>query len=81
MIFTIMFDQFYNIIFGAIDKININDNFVPDVTGFGEIVGYSLYFFPLDMLGIIIGNFIFWYSLQLIWAVIEWAYKKIPGIN
>lgn len=37
--------------------------------------------FPLDLWFVIIGNVGFWYGSQLLWSIIEWVYKKIPGVN
>lgn len=41
----------------------------------------GMQFFPPDVWAIAIGNIIFWLLLQFIWAIIEWVYKKIPGVN
>lgn len=41
----------------------------------------AMQFFPGDVWAIAIGNIVFWILAQFTWAIIEWVYKKIPGIN
>lgn len=38
-------------------------------------------FFPMDIFILCIGNITFWLVIHFTWAIIEWVYKKIPGIN
>lgn len=46
-----------------------------------NILKYALYWFPLDLWILILTNIVFWITVQFSWAIIEWIYKKIPGIN
>ena len=46
-----------------------------------EIMGVAFYVFPASLFFIFIGNVVFWMSAHMAWAVVEWVYKKIPGIN
>lgn len=46
-----------------------------------ELISKAMIVFPVDVWLIVIGNIAFWLTAQLAWAVIEWIYKKIPGIN
>lgn len=46
-----------------------------------ELVGYGLAFFPLDLWVFMIGNFIVCQFALHVWAVVEWVYKKIPGVD
>lgn len=39
-----------------------------------SVMGFDNFVFYLS-------SFLFWYTVQLTWAVIEWIYKKIPGID
>lgn len=45
------------------------------------LIGWALNFFPPDLWTTIIQSIGFWYALMMLWAIIEWAYKKIPGVN
>jgi hypothetical protein len=65
--------------------------FFPDLSQFTtgiEIVdvfiaslAYGFVLFPLHLFAFFIGNVVFWLGFHVIWAVIEWVYKKIPGVN
>lgn len=52
-----------------------------DISGFIYLLGYGFFIFPFSLFMIIIGNILFWKSAQMIWAIVEWAYNKIPGVN
>lgn len=51
------------------------------ITSCVELIGYGLYFFPLDIWVFMIANFIGWQTIHMGWAIIEWIYKKIPGVD
>ena len=46
-----------------------------------DLISKGLSLFPPDVWWTCIGNVAFWMYLQLGWAIIEWIYKKLPGIN
>lgn len=72
-------------IFGLINVIvnMIPDGFnVPNFVSYTlDILKYPLALFPRDLWILIIGNIAFWYTVQLTWGVVEWVYKKIPGVD
>lgn len=45
------------------------------------ILAYALVIFPVDVWVVIIVNIVVFISVSLVWAVIEWTYKKVPGID
>lgn len=45
------------------------------------LLSNALYFFGASFFCTLVGNFVFWMSAQFAWAVIEWVYIKIPGVN
>lgn len=52
--------------------------------GFGallNIIGYGCGIIGTDFFFAVIGNIVFWLNVHLTWALIEWVYKKIPGIK
>lgn len=66
-------------IFEVVNTDNINLPF-----GMGDtisLLGKAMMFFPVDVWAVVILNITFWLSIQFAWAIIEWIYKKIPGIN
>ena len=48
---------------------------------FLNLVSTALMFFPRSVYIIITTNIVFWLSANMIWAIVEWAYKKIPGVS
>lgn len=46
-----------------------------------ELMAPALSIFPLDMFNFIFTNGIWWIGIHLAWSVIEWVYKKIPGVS
>lgn len=77
----------FNLLFGVVGLVI---NLVPQINvievagglgGLGTLLAYGLYFFPLDLWIVIISNISMWVALQGGWAVIEWVYKKIPGVD
>lgn len=48
---------------------------------FFTVVSRALAFFPKPAFMIIIANIAFWLTLHMTWAIIEWVYKKIPGVS
>lgn len=55
-------------------------NFIANVS-IPKPLKYGANFFPMDLLLIIVTSFVIWYTIFMIWAVIEWVYKKIPGVD
>lgn len=37
--------------------------------------------FPVDVWVVVLANGMFWLVIQFTWAIIEWIYKKIPGVD
>lgn len=75
----------FNLIFGLV-KIIIN--LIPSgyslpnwFYSFYDVVSNALAFFPKGVFIIIIGNVFFWLTAHMTWAIIEWIYKKVPGID
>lgn len=46
-----------------------------------KVISTGLKIFPSDVWMICIANGVFWIGLQFTWAIIEWIYKKIPGVD
>ena len=52
-----------------------------DISGFIDLLAYGFFIFPFSLFMTFMGNVLFWLALQMGWAIIEWVYKKIPGVN
>lgn len=48
---------------------------------FRSLMQIGLSVFPIDVWVIVIANLAFWMTIHLSGAVIEWLYKKIPGVS
>lgn len=56
-------------------------NIFDGTAGLGTILAYGLYFFPLDLWLFIIAHGIMFTGASLAYAVAEWVWKKIPGVD
>ena len=52
-----------------------------DISGFLDILSYGFVIFPFPLFIGFIGNVLFWLVAQMVWAIVEWLYRKIPGVN
>lgn len=48
---------------------------------FASLIQKALFFFPADVFTTVISVVVFCYGSQFVWAIVEWCYKKIPGVN
>lgn len=46
-----------------------------------DLLSTALWFFPGDVWALVIGNVMFWVVAKLAWSIIEWVYKKVPGVD
>lgn len=52
------------------------------VTGtFYEFLNIGLYFFGSAPFVMVISCVLVWTTVEISWSVIEWLYKKIPGVD
>jgi len=52
-----------------------------DMTTLFRFLDKAFVIFPVDLFFTCIASITFWLSLQFVWAVVEWVYNKVPGIN
>lgn len=66
----------------VLNMVNVSDFVVP-LWGIeaANLFAKALMFFPPEVYLVTMGNIAFWTTLLLSWSLIEWIYKKIPGIN
>lgn len=74
---------FFGLIRALISMISVTPDFVVPswLLDFSSLIGRALFFFPVDVWSVVMGSFLFWTNIHMWYAFIEWAYKKIPGIN
>lgn len=75
----------FNLLFGLVDIIL---SFLPsgyNIPNWGvqfyNVVSSALAFFPSPVFVIVMANVSFWLTVHMGWAIIEWVYKKVPGID
>lgn len=64
-------------------------NMIPDLSQVSSTVGTTFYhflqigcyFFGAQNFYLVITCVLSWASIDLIWAIIEWSYKKAPGVD
>ncbi len=64
-------------------------NMIPDLSQVSSTVGTTFYqflqigcyFFGAQNFYLVITCVLSWASIDLIWAIIEWSYKKVPGVD
>lgn len=55
---------------------------IPDwAISFIALLQKALFFFPPDVLTTVVSVVVASYGAQFIWAIIEWVYKKLPGVE
>lgn len=55
---------------------------IPDwAVSFISLIQKALFFFPADVLITVVAVVVFNFGTQYIWAIVEWVYKKIPGVD
>lgn len=45
------------------------------------LLANGLVLFPLDLWIVVFTNIVFWLSTSVLWSVVEWCYKKVPGVD
>lgn len=82
MLFEVLFAPFF--VFGRF-LISLMPNVTP-VSGsiegvFYHLLSTGLYFFGVAPFVAVINSVVFWIVVDFTWSVIEWCYKKIPGVD
>lgn len=81
MILELLLNPLFNLIKGLISLLPQFfqlPNWIADTI---SLIIKAMQVFPSDVWAIVIGNILFWIVVHFTWAIIEWVYKKIPGVN
>lgn len=82
MILKLVLSPIFMLLNGVVDIIPggfMTEGF--DISGIIFLISQAFVIFPYDLFQLIIGNVMFWLELQFVWAIVEWVYKKIPGVS
>jgi hypothetical protein len=84
MLLAMLLTPIFGLILGAI-------SFLPDMSSIDyvaesaglihAIAAIGFVIFPQNLFIATIACVVFWLGVQVAWAIIEWIYKKIPGVN
>lgn len=80
MIIQLMMVPFWILVYNIIGMLPVFTSVPRGFNALLDIIGYGCAFIGTDFFLALIGNFIFWLTAQLTWAIIEWVYRKFPGI-
>lgn len=81
MIIEAIFKPMFLLIKGLISLLSFAGTFPSWAVDFLKLMSTALEYFPGDVLVVILCNVWLWISAFLAWAVIEWVYKKVPGVD
>ena len=81
MIFEIVFDFMFNCLTAFLDTITIGFTIPPWLGNFTNLLLKGLAFFPFEVWSVILADGFLMMGVHFAWAVIEWIYIKIPGVN
>ena len=78
--------SFFNLIFGFVKFIvswlpNLSKVNASGESAALDLIRIGLQFFPIDLWVLLLTNIITWTTIFFAWSIIEWIYKKIPGIS
>lgn len=80
MIIQLMMFPFWILVYNIIGMLPVLTSVPRGFNALLDIIGYGCAFIGTDFFLALIGNFVFWLTAQLTWAIIEWVYRKFPGI-
>lgn len=83
MILEPFLDGLYAVLYFLIDLLPIINflDFSEGLLGFAELICLGSIFIDIEVFIRCLSIWLFVYNIELTWSVIEWLYKKIPGIN
>lgn len=83
-----MLEAIFNVIFGfmlGIFNLLPNSTLTYDhyswVNTLLQALAYFNSFIGNDMFLVVIGHSIFFWTAEVMWSIVEWIYKKIPGVD
>lgn len=81
MLIQLMMSPMWFMVYALIGMFPVLESFPSGFGAVTNIIGYGCAIIGTDFFLSILGNIIFWLTVQLAWALIEWIYKKVPGVN
>ena len=84
-----LIEMILNAVFGVINSVTgwfpdlsfIDPLYGQDFTPLMTVMSVAFFIFPNWLFRAFVVSFVTWKGIQISWAMIEWVYKKIPGVN
>lgn len=77
-------NMFLNFIIGLFDMLpasTFTDSIQVHISYFLTALGYFNSLIGLDIFVVCLSHALFFWAFDVIWGIIEWVYKKVPGVN
>lgn len=74
-----VFFGFANFLIGLLPKMDNTQGSITNV--FYDLLQYGLYFFGSSPFAMVFASVVLWATVDIMWAIVEWVYIKIPGVN
>lgn len=81
MILELLMSPFFLLIKLIISLFPSVQGYTGDFGAMITFINLACYFFNPLILNIALANIVAWKTAHMGWAIIEWTYKKIPGVS
>lgn len=81
MIIELILIPFFSLVRGIVNLLPNDPGVNLTLANLIVFVRKGLYFTDIFVFITCISSVVFWTSAQFIWAIVEWVYKKLPGVN
>jgi len=81
MIIELLLSPFWGLIDLIINLLPSAPSSAFSLGNFVSIVSKGMIFINPVTFVLVISNVLFWASIHFGWAIVEWVYKKIPGVD
>jgi len=81
VITEVLLNLVFGIINGIIGTLSMNFTLPNYVSQTIHLLSIAFSIFPADLFFALLANFLAWQSIHFGWAMFEWIYKKIPGVD
>lgn len=81
MLIQLMMTPLWLLVYALIGLLPVLSSVPSGFNALLDIIGYGCAFIGTDFFLAFVGNIIFWLTAHLGWAIIEWVYKKFPGVS
>lgn len=81
MLLELILSPFWFLVDSLINLLPSNTLEVAIDSSIFDLLAHGVAVVGINNFSLCIGSIMFWYGVQFVWAIIEWIYKKIPGVD